>query len=284
MADGFKDFPDLYKMVREGKWTIQQMSNVARLVSKNSGDLAWTDDDTYGFGTTSLARFFQYSGIQQVTVRDGESRISLNDSKVGTLINELLALKSATYARTDWTGGYGALEKAFTDSRLLFYNEVIQKTDQLPETTEEFKIGVLPCPKLTESQERYYTPCSYQSVVMCIPKTTTDREFSEYFFEILSYTGQKYVMKAYVTNLKTKLNPETLTDSIDIIENYIFANLCYDLGYMYGWDGLLTSVQNDSIKDGVNKFTEVYNDAIEEKQSIVNEWNLSWLDYVDYVE
>ncbi len=284
MADGFASFPDLYKMVREGKWTIEQMTNAARLVSKNSGDAAWTDDDTYGFGTTTLAQFYQYSGIQQISVVDGQYVVSLNDPKVGILIDEILKLTSATFARTSWTGGYGGLEAAFFDSRLLFFNEVIQKTDHIKLQTDEFKVGVLPTPKLTDTQEKYYTPCSYQSVIMCIPKTTTDRDFSEYFFEILSYTGQKYIMKAYLTNLRTKLNPETITDSMDIIQNYIFANLCYDQGYMYGWDGLLSSVQVDSYKDGVNKFTEVYNSAMDDKSPIVASWNLAWLNYVDYVE
>ena len=284
MADGFASFPDLYKMVREGKWTIEQMTNAARLVSKNSGDPAWTDDDTYGFGTTTLSQFYQYSGIQQVSVVDDQYVVSLNDSRVGTLIDEILELTGATFARTDWTGGYSGLEAAFFDSRLLFFNEVIQKTDHIGSQSDEFKVGVLPTPKLNEAQETYYTPCSYQSVVMCIPKTTTDREYSEYFFEILSYTGQKYIMKAYLTNLRTKLNPETITDSMDIIQNYIFANLCYDQGYMFGWDGLLTSVQTDSYKDGVNKFTESYNDAIIDKSTVVTNWNFAWLDYVDYVE
>ena len=91
-------------------------------------------------------------------------------------------------------------------------------------------------------------------------------------------------MRAYLTNLRTKLNPETATESMEIIENYIFANLCYDQGYMWGWDGLLSSVQTDSYKDGVNKFTEVFTDASEEKALIVTDWNTAWLDYVDYVE
>ncbi|MBO4983261.1 MAG: hypothetical protein J6D23_04320 [Clostridia bacterium] len=284
MADGISAFPDVYKMVREGKWTIDQMTNIAKLVKKNSGDPAWTDDDTYGFGTTNLGKFYQYSGIQQIQVIDGEYRISLNDPKVGTLIDKILGISGSDWARVNWTGGFEGMEAAFFDSRLLFYNEVIQKTDHIKEQTDEFKVGILPAPKLNEAQETYFTPCSYQSVVMCIPKTTTDREFSEYFFEILSYTGQKYVMRAYLTNLRTKLNPETATESMEIIENYIFANLCYDQGYMWGWDGLLSSVQTDSYKDGVNKFTEVFTDASEEKALIVTDWNRAWLDYVDYVE
>ena len=281
-TDTFAEFPDLYKMVREGKWTIDQMTNVAKLVKKNEGSQEWTDDDTYGFGTTSLAKFYQYSGIQQVSAKDGKYVLSINDQgKISTLIDKILNISAADWARTSWDGDYGAMEKAFKEGRLLFYNEVVQKTDQFEGQSEEFKIGVLPSPKLNESQETYYTPCSYQSVVMCIPKATSDREMSEYFFEILSYTGQKYVMQAYKQNLRTKLNPETATESMEIIENYIFANLCYDVGYMDGWSGLITSVQTESYSSGKNNFTAAYELVEEDALKTVAKWNSNWELYTE---
>ncbi|MBE6673846.1 MAG: hypothetical protein E7596_01925 [Ruminococcaceae bacterium] len=281
-TDTFEQFPDLYKMVREGKWTIDQMTNVAKLVKKNEGTPEWTDEDTYGFGTTSLSKFYQYSGIQQVSVKDGKYVLSINDQgKISTLIDKILAIRAADWARTSWDGDYGAMEQAFKEGRLLFYNEVVQKTDQFEAQTEEFKIGVLPTPKLNEAQERYYTPCSYQSVVMCIPKATANREMSEYFFEILSYTGQKYIMEAYKDNLRTKLNAETAVESMEIIENYIFANLCYDVGVMDGWNGLITSVQSESYSSGKNNFTAAYELVEEDALKTVSKWNTNWELYTE---
>ncbi|MBO5262188.1 MAG: hypothetical protein J6B45_03990 [Clostridia bacterium] len=286
MTTGFEAFPDLYQLVKDGKWTIDQMTNVAKLVKKNEGDPNWTDDDTYGFGTTNMSRFFQYSGIKQVSVGESkyggmEYKLSLDDPKVGTLIDKILTITGADWARTSWDGDYTALQAAFTEGRLLFYNEVIQKSDYFAQQTDEFKVGLLPCPKLSESQDTYYTPCSYQSVVMCIPKATPDREMSDYFFEILSYTGQKFIMSAYKENLRTKLDPETAADSMHIIEEYIFKNLCYDQGYMYGWNGLLSSVQNESYASGKNNFTSEYTDAAEEALATLANWNLAWYDYTE---
>ena len=279
MTTGFDNFPDLYQMVKDGKWTIDQMTNIAMLVKKNEGDAAWTDDDTYGFGTTSLAKFFQYSGIQQVTTIDGEYKVTLNDPKVGTLIDKILVISNSDWARSNWDGGFGALQKAFEEGRLLFYNEVVQKTDYFTNQTDEFKVGILPTPKLSERQDKYYTPCAYQAVVMCIPKATPDRQMSDYFFEILSYTGQKHIMSAYKENLKAKLDAETATESMEIIENYIFSNLCYDVGYMEGWNGLLSSVQTDAYSSGKNNFGSVYQDAAEDAMMTVEDWNMAWLDY-----
>ena len=283
MTEGFDSFPDLYQMVRDGKWTIDQMTNVARLVTKNEGDPAWTDDDVYGFGTTSCSRFFQYSGIKQVSVKDGEYIISLNDPKVETLIDKILTISGSDWARTEWNGGYGALQKAFEEGRLLFYNEVVQKTDYFKNQTDDFKVGLLPCPKLSEAQDTYYTPCAYQSVLMCVPKATPDREMSDYFFEILSYTGQKYIMKAFKENVRSNLNAETATDSMDIVENYIFSNLCYDVGYSYGWNGLLSQVQAESYSSGKNNFTAAYTQALETASGTLEDWNLAWLDATDSI-
>lgn len=287
MTNGLS-IPDLYTMVKEGRWTVDELTNISRLVKKNVGDPKWTDEDTYGFGTTNMSRFFQYSGIQQVSVQMGQYGnkyvVSLDDPLVGTLIDKILAINGSDWARTNWDGGYEALQEAFVGGRLLFYNEVIQKIDYFKNQTEEFKVGILPCPKLSTDQERYYTPCSYQSVVMCVPKATPDREMSNYFVEILSYTGQKYIMSAFKENMRTNLDPATAAQGMEIIENYIFPNLCYDQGYMYGWNGLLSSVQNNSYSAGKNNFTQEYSSAAEEALATVANWNLAWGDYTEEIE
>ena len=280
--------PDLYTMVKQGKWTIDELTNISMLVKKNEGDPKWTDEDTYGFGTTNMSRFFQYSGIKQVSTQatqyGNKYVVSLDDPKVGTLIEKILQINSSDWARTRWDGDYGALQAAFTEGRLLFYNEVIQKIDYFKNQTDEFRVGILPCPKLSTDQESYYTPCSYQSVVMCIPKATPDREMSEYFFEILSYTGQKYIMKAFKENMRTNLDAESAATSMEIIENYIFPNLCYDQGYMYGWNGLLSDVQGNSYSAGKNNFTQEYSAAAEQALATVANWNLAWEDYTDAID
>ena len=213
----------------------------------------------------------------------GAYEICLNDTRVSTLIDKMLGITAENWARTSWTGGYEALQAAFSEGRLLFYTEVVEKAGYFKNQTDDFKVGVLPAPKLSESQEKYYTPCSYMAVVMCIPKSSPDREMSDYFFEILSYTGQKYVMDAYTKNLVSFLNAETATQSLKILQNYIFANLCYDQGYMYGWDGLLTHVQNESYSSGKNNFTSVYTAAYEDASRLVSQWNINWLDSHDEV-
>ena len=288
MLEGMKDCPDLYQLVRDGKWTIEQMTNIAKLVSKNSAEVEWTDDDTYGYGTTNLSRFYQYSGIQQVSTGETEYGIeyviTLNDPKVSTLIDKILTIKNSEWARIDWNGGYGAIQLAFEEGRLLFYDEVVQRTNYFGYQDESFKVGILPEPKLDESQASYCSPCSYQSTVMCVPKATPDREMSDYFFEILAYTGQKYIMKAYMEDLRNCLDAETSAESMEMLEEYVFPGMIYDQGWMYGWDGLLNEVQNESYSSGRPNFTASYEYAIEQARETVAKWNLAWYDYTEKIK
>lgn len=303
--------PNLYQKVRDGKWTIDEMLSIARNpaffgdIDKTTG---YQDTDKYGFGTTNLSRFFQSSGIQQVSVDEttGLYQISLNDGKVGTLVDKLIDISKASYARTKWDGGYGALGEAFGDDRLLFYNEVVQKFDIFGPQSEKYadlQIGTLPSPKLNEDQESYYTPCSYQSTLMCIPKTTPSKRMSTYFFDVISWTGQEYLMGysydengekvytytededgnvkdpgyGYYSYLRAKVKDyKEPGDTMEMITDYIFAGLCYDVGYMHSWDGLLSSVQGDSYSGDENKFQTAYEGAYETALAIVEEWNTNW--------
>ena len=285
MAEQIPAFPDIYQRVREGEWTIDEMSNLSKLVSENTGDESWGDEDVYGYGAASLTHLYQTSGIRQVGIKEFENgaqyTVTLNHPNISKLIDKLLTISKSEWARMDWMGGYGALQEAFEEGRLLFYDEVLQKADYFRSQTEDFRVGVLPVPKLDDSQEEYCTPCSYQSVFMCIPKATDDREMSEYFVEILSYTGQKYIMQAYKENLKISFDPERAVESMEMIENYIFPNIVYDVGKTSGWSGLLNDVEYEAYSQGKNNFTSAYSQAFEEAQIVLSEWNFAWFDYME---
>ncbi len=293
MLENANILTNLYRKVENGEWTIDEMFSYARrtdFFGDTDGKTGMTDADTYGFAATGLAHYFQATGIQQVTVNSvtGEYQISLNNNN--GIVDKLIDIRKAEYARTSWEGGYGAMEKAFGDGRLLFYDEVVQKFDQIKQTAN-LKIGVLPMPKVNADQESYYSPCTYQSALLCVPKTTPSKRMSTYFLDVLSWTGQEYIMgytvnedgeretngEGYYADLATKVSDyKTEGDTLKIITDYVFPNLCYDVGYMHGWDGLMTSVQNDSFSGDENKFETAYDGVYENAAAILTEWNSNW--------
>ncbi|MBP3494862.1 MAG: hypothetical protein J6K52_01510 [Clostridia bacterium] len=295
VSENIESFPDLYQTVKDGKWTISEMAKWAAYVSDDNGANAgaWEDDDTYGFGTTTLTQFFQTSGITQIRVDNESSNpadhkyiVSLNDDVglVTTLVEKLKVIVSSEWARTQWGGnGYGPMEESFFNGKLLFYMEVVEKFGKFTNQGDNFKVGVLPIPKLNES-ESYYTPCANQSTVMCIPKCTPDRDMSEYFFDVLSHTGQDFVMKGFYDNLQTKVyngtkeGEKTAADSMEILKNHIFNNLMFDIGYT---NGILTVVQSDTLGDtsNANAFSESYTENMGDALEKVAEWNLWYQEY-----
>ena len=288
LASQYPAFPldDIYDMVREGEWTVDIMYGLAATVSENlDGKAEWTDLDKYGFGTTTLQMFFQYFGIQQVSVDPDTQQyyISLNDDRVGTAIDKIIQCMNAEWSRYNWNGGQetGGSSAAFVQNRLLFLNQALQTIDHFRgSVSEDFQFGLLPFPKLDAASE-YHTPSSYQAVVMCIPKSAYwadgGKAMAEYFIDVLSWTGQEYMMEAFLSTITMSLTDD---ESIEMLEDYIFPNMMYDQGYMYGWNGLLTdNVQIESYKSGTNKFAENFARESIMAQSTINEWNNAWAGY-----
>ena len=300
LSESIKTFPNLYKKVDNYEWTISELAKWAKQIGKDDdGTQGYQDTDTYGFGSTGLAGFFQSSGIQQVSTRPvagkdyKEYYISLNDNAtaITDLVTELVAIKSSTWARTGWEGGYGAMEESFKKGKLLFYHEVAQKIHQFPAQNDTFKVGVLPMPMLYEDQGAYYAPLCSQATVMCVPKATLDREMSEYFFDVLSWTGQEYVINAYHETLELKLYDDGKTsreDALRMLTNHIFPGMSYDQGYMNHAMGskFMTDVQTETVDSGsASKFTQLYaekyTDAAKKLNDTKTGWNTNAKNYKD---
>lgn len=301
VSQSIPTFPNLYNKVENGTWTISELAKWGQFVGKDDdGTQGYQDTDTYGFGTTALSTFFQSSGIQQVSVDKSSGNkdtykyhITLNDANVPALVNELVNIKTSNWARTAWDGGYGAMLTSFKNGKLLFYQEVTQKIFEFPAQSENFKVAVLPMPKLNKDQENYSAPFASQATVMCVPKCTTDREMSEYFFDVLSWTGQDYVMKAYYQSMLSKLYDDgesSREDAYEILTQYVYPNLSYDQGYIHEAMGakFMTGVQSDTITNAtpssspfMTYYTESFNDAKDKLDNEKTGWNTYAKNYKD---
>ena len=295
LSEKQQTFGNLYNMVRNGKWTISMLAKKSALVgADDNGETGYQDTDTYGYDTGGMSGFFQSSGIKQVSVDKSSGdknqykyQISLNDPNVSLLVKELANIKSSTWARVGWDGGYGAMLKSFTEGKLLFYDEVVQKIFEFPEQSEKFKVAVLPMPMLNEDQGQYYTPFAAQATVMCIPKATLDREMSEYFFDVLSWTGQDFVMRAFYEEMESRLYDDgesSREDALEMLTDYVLPSLIYDLGYIAtGYGGkFLTHVQSETISGATassSPFTTLYSESYNDANKLLNDPKTGWNTY-----
>ena len=143
-------------------------------------------------------------------------------------------------------------------------------------------VGVIPFPMLNEEQGRYYAPSiARQITLMCVPKTTSDRNMSDYFIDVLAWTGKEYVMEPYFEDLYNYFSSDANKEMLD---KYIFPNISYDVGAVVGWGVILGSVFNYYSYGGGERemrFEENYAKGEPEALETIKQWNEAWGSYTE---
>ena len=291
VAEEFGDaFPNLYQAVLNGTWTIDTLYDLAGSVSANlDGKDEYTDADKYGLGTTQLDSYFQYFGVYQVGKGSDSAgnevfALTIENDKVSTIVDKMLyAAKNSNSIRTSW-GGWSEMGLAFAENRLLFYHEVLQKTFNIDMSVN---YGILPFPKLSTDQDRYYVPGAQQSTIVCVPRATSDRVLSECMVEILAKTASEYIAPAYAESIRERLSTDRVDDAMKVIEEQVFPNLMYDIGYNYGryggdGSGLITvSVQAAAIEGNINNFAIALEQGRTQAETLLGNWSYAYNVYMD---
>ena len=270
---------ELYQKVKEGKWTWDKLVALASVAYKDNGDGLIGDNDTYGLSVAPLQYLYYYFGVKQAGVDEitKEWKITLNDGRIDDIISAIIEANTSRWCRTQWGGIYPDTPfSLLVENKILFYASNIQDGFR---ALNHDNVGVVPFPMLNEEQGRYCVFTSnIQAVFMCIPKTTQDREMSEYFLDVLSWTGSEYITKAY---LEQKTEYFGNDEDMEILVNYIFPNIIYDAGDSIGWDTLMGDVLWKSYEDNVNKFDEVYASCEPKALETIAEWNKAWGAYTE---
>ena len=280
ITEDIEDFPaDIYQVVRDGEWTLDLAFSLARQYGQDNGDGIMDLNDSYGLSPSGLANWFNFCGISTVSAVDGQYEIGLNDQvRVQKILSYILQMANSDwYVETAWQDG----SALFTEGRCLFFQEVVQK---IPEyVSANPNIYLLPNPKLELSDPYYYTTGAYsQSNLICIPKTTEDREMSEYFFEILFKTGSEMIMPEYIEGRLMDANPDNYDDATDMLVNYILPGALIDVGNCAnGWSSVCGNIINPSCNNKTNTFAADYAANIDAAQATVDTWNANWSDYTE---
>jgi hypothetical protein len=278
-------------MVRDGEWVWDELVALANSsYSDTNGDGNRDDGDRYGLSVYGLPNYYQYWGIQPASVDAATGKWVSNLGNT-TLMN---AITDAVVdiATADWTyqfnGSWGSnAGAAMKEGRLLFYGEVVQHIDN---GIADGHVGLVPYPMLTASQGRYYGSTGDSMVpVMGIPKITQDRLMSDYFVDVISWTGDEYLIKAY---LSTKANQVETVFEVEMLQVYIFPNIVYNGGYGYGWGSMDPGVIGGSYQVTVgegdeattvyqNNYANIYAEKLEALTAKVAEMNTAWANYSD---
>ena len=229
-----------YKLVTEGKWTIDRLIEFTKDFTKDvDGDSRIDPYSTRDvFGLTSWSYDVPYSlyyGLGGNLVSKDENDLPFydpditRDTGIYEKIYETIITNNAYFESAD----YGNVGKLFINGQALFYDASLLLAGILRDMVDEF--GILPMPKFSESGN-YRSFVNGASSMVCIPASCRNLERAAIITEALASEAYKTVTPVlYETYLKRKVSRDA--DSQDMID-YIVRNRVFDMGYINLFDGV----------------------------------------------
>ncbi len=235
---------DMYAMVDNGTWTIDNFKTLAEKIDANldydnDGNHENDPDDIYGIYIWDdiMMGIVNAAGIRCCTIDDdGNLNITLNSERFVDAFNKFSTYaydKNITceYQRNGYAADYGQI--AFKDGRALFLMQNLGSAVNFREMEDDF--GILPLPKYDDSQERYYnSAASWGLSLYSVPMSSfSAEEFARtgYITQALAYESLYTLTPAYYEQtLQNKVSRDV--DSSRMLD-LIFATRCYDFGWYF---------------------------------------------------
>ena len=253
---------DPYGLVNSGKWTIDKFGEMIQTVS-----FSIDGAERYGLITESANTLGMFIGAGNTVVSKPKDNgdypvITLSTKRGVTSVEKILSclnnaavinINNPEFVRyTDdlWQG----VVDTFTSDRALFYSTVMYTVHKLRGMDSDF--GILPMPKLDETQEAHYTWVSpWITSGLVIPASVPDIERIGRIMEDIAYESSLTIRPAYYdVTLEGKFTrDEESATMIDVI----LSNRVYDLGMIYDWNGI-GSLLSVMAAERENTFTSRY--------------------------
>ena len=236
---------DLYKLVDDGKWTIDAMSTLIKdTYSDLNGNAEIDTGDQFGL---TFGDFNKYMGFIKALgmdiykkQSDGRYKLEAGNERgvnVVELIQKLNQSENILMGRNNLndptyqvaSGGANYVSKPFIDGRaLLSCSLIADATFMIPELS--FNYGLLPYPKYDEAQENYNS--SLQRVMNAlIPITARDHDKSGALLEAISSETYRSVVPEYCeVTLKVRYSPD---DNVSRMFDIVKDNIVYDPGEIF---------------------------------------------------
>lgn len=264
------DKQDLYNLVRDGNWTIDQMISLGKTFTSDlNGDGDFTWEDRYGIACTdSFVQALFYGAGLSVTEKDEEDLVKFNDFSDRTdgalkKIMEIYTTKgyalNGNQTKEPGLNHAQTADKAIVDGRAFFQATLIEA--MIRSRGAETAIGILPIPKYEESQQSYTSMINPNgvAVLLGVAITAQDIERTGIITEALMSESYFGVRDAYFNAV---LQHKLLRDeeSFEMLD-YILANrVAPDIGYIYSYGNLLQSIVT-ACTTGNGNFASIYQAA-----------------------
>lgn len=227
---------DPYTLVREKKWTMDKLGEMASAVTQDlDGDGKMTDADAWGMPVVENAAnaFYFGAGERIVTMgEDGAPQFCLGTDRSVDVFTKVMALCLGADAL--YGASYQTRNLMFQEGRTLLASFALTNLNGLRDC--EYGFGILPYPLFNEAQPEYNNLISTVLVpTASVPFNNTDPEMTGATLEAMAYYSVDTLTTAYYDNaLKSRyIRDEESGEMLDIL----FATRVYDLGFIFNFGG-----------------------------------------------
>lgn len=231
---------NIYDLVREDKWNfdkLYEMLSTAPSDVNGDGKMSYKDD-RYGLITSDQTAYglLYASGVKLVTPDDEEVfKITTDTEYIAGVVDsaaKIMADTNMTFITGREGSGSDTIRIAFEEGKGLFYGEVMQCATRMRESETDF--GLVPWPKYTETQDRYYNwihSSAGRGVVIPASVPSAQYEMVGAIIEAMAAKSMYTLTEAYYDKSFTykSLRDE---DSVEMLE-IVLQSRSYDLSNIY---------------------------------------------------
>ncbi len=232
------DMPDIYKIVNDGKWTLDKMMELTKDIWQDmDNDGKRSDGDFYGMTTDGRSNMVTYywSLCNKIISPDASGALVVDyyNEKTINAVQKLCSLffdDQGLYIGDGWSYGMDT----FMERRSVFANGRIDHGNRLRDMDDDY--GIIPYPKWDEAQANYATMVDGAHGVLVVPITNGDLDTVGLITEAMNAESYKRIIPVYY-DITLKDKGARDEESIALLDKIVDSRV-FDLGYVYdGWSG-----------------------------------------------
>ncbi len=239
-----------YDLVKNNEWTIDKLAELIKDTYEDTNGNSKVDvnEDTFGVCTATAAKRDAWLfglGFKLSEVQNDEIVSNVNESYFLPYIDRMLDF----YSTDDAYKNDSAQHKMFVEERVYFYCAGVLLTNEIKNKDLDINYGVVPMPKLTSDQDRYYTHLSNTHDAWCVPVSASDMDVSSAVLECMASEAYRSIGPTYYDSyVKLRFAPdERLSDMYDLIRE----SVTFDFVYLYSC--VYSSNPKDLVKSCITK-------------------------------
>lgn len=250
------DYP--YQLVRDGKWTIDKLTELTKLGASLNGQetFAYKENGTANYGLITHSQIVDamiFGAGETMLKTEKGTPVFAGDSERSYLIYDKIAAFTKTegaFLDRDQAGLSDADKSpslAFKNGRFMFFAETLGHISNLRDFNGDF--GVLPIPKLDESQDGYHSMmATWGTLMTTIPASASDPERTGVILDALAYDSYKNLMEPYYDTYLSQKGARN-EDSAEMLK-IVRDTRIISIGKMFGWTNDVISSITSKVMNG----------------------------------